>query len=868
MATADAKVTIVGKDRASGAINSVTSSLKGIAGVGIGIQLQQSFQKALQAVKQFVSESLREIRQFEEQQIGLRSVAKFTGQSIDDVSAAVKAYTADGLIPMSNATRAFKNLMSEGFSLQETIDLLSSMKDTAAFNRQSFFTMGQAVERTTQGIKNRNSILTDSAGIQKNLSVILKEAGFTIQDLDTKEKKLGARQALLNGFLTEGAFAAGDAEKVLNTYGGAVAQLDTAILSLKIEIGKLIAEGITPTIKGITRLVEITKRAIPVIIQFKDQLIALGITMALVFGPAILASIAAGWKAIMVVMLALGNLVVNMLVPAFAALGITINIAFAGTPALLAGLIAAVSFLVFQLIRLGRMMPDLWEEAKRRMNEAGQEEAQLRRETTLLEKINVKLGTSYTELNNAVEAHNKFVRDNISLIKQQNSLFGTNDTLLAELLKKIKEGGAVGELETRLNTLAEAVKQSFDGMAAFSSQLEERALILLSKDLKKVGEEFQLLGLRIPAPFEALIIKSLEAREAAERNMGIITASLKLEMDASAESLKLADKRIQKLQDEVGQRELLKIKVREQEEERRKAIAESERAQAELNQSRREALNLLINQQQQQKSFDFQTLASTQLLILWNEAGLLPVIANIQTLADVENAVATARAKGLVLTEEQIASMEAWVTILTVVGDKSRELREFLLQLYETMREGGDSQDAAIRKIKAIGLALDIAQGSVRQFGSAFARSVAQEGIAASLKAKNIKRFIGEALVATGQSAIMEGFIDLAKAIIPGPSSAAFAAAGAMKIAAGTAAITVGRVFGGGGGGAAQPAASAAAATPAAATTQASLPSQQVLQVTVINQGTILGGMDEFARSITDELNGVIDDNGVLNTGA
>lgn len=177
--------------------------------------------------------------------LGLESVARFKG--IDPAAARSSVENLDlvknGLLTVGQASTALKNLLASGFSLEQSVEIVKRFGDAAAFGRQSALEFGQAVVSGTEGIKNRNSILVDNVGVTKNLSVILKEAGFELQDLDDKTKSAAANQALYVGLLRETAAQQGDAEKLAAGYAGAMARIEVGITKVEEKIGALIRDN-------------------------------------------------------------------------------------------------------------------------------------------------------------------------------------------------------------------------------------------------------------------------------------------------------------------------------------------------------------------------------------------------------------------------------------------------------------------------------------------------------------------------------------------------------------------------------------------------------------------------------------------------
>ena len=70
----------------------------------------------------------------------------------------------------TDVAMAIKNLTSYGYSLEQTNDRILRLKDSAAYNRQSHYELGEAVRVTTEGIKNENSVLSDAAVVTKNIA--------------------------------------------------------------------------------------------------------------------------------------------------------------------------------------------------------------------------------------------------------------------------------------------------------------------------------------------------------------------------------------------------------------------------------------------------------------------------------------------------------------------------------------------------------------------------------------------------------------------------------------------------------------------------------------------------------------------------
>lgn len=188
--------------------------------------------------------------------MGLSSVARGTGNSMDAATQAAKDLTADGLMPIGDAATGLKNLLASGFSLPQAIDLMKAFKDSAAFGRQGSLEFGQAIASATEGIKNGNSILVDNAGVTKNLSNILVDAGFSAQDLSKASQDASVRMALFNGIIKETKNQTGDAAKLAESFGGAQAKMTTQTTRLNVALGTALQPILTKIMGILSPLIE------------------------------------------------------------------------------------------------------------------------------------------------------------------------------------------------------------------------------------------------------------------------------------------------------------------------------------------------------------------------------------------------------------------------------------------------------------------------------------------------------------------------------------------------------------------------------------------------------------------------------------
>lgn len=234
----------------------------------------------------FMSDSVDAANRQQAAFIGLNSVAKAFGQNTDEATEAARRLSSDGLMSVGEAAKGLKNLLASGFNLDQATKLMERFKDSAAFGRQNALTFGEAVASATEGIKNGNSILVDNAGVTKNLSVILKEAGFGADELMNATTDANVRLALFNGILKETNPQLGDAAKFANTAAGKQAMFAQKTEILKASIGEALQpallkllETLTPVITSFARFVENNPKVVSAVLIIGTVLTGLLVTL-------------------------------------------------------------------------------------------------------------------------------------------------------------------------------------------------------------------------------------------------------------------------------------------------------------------------------------------------------------------------------------------------------------------------------------------------------------------------------------------------------------------------------------------------------------------------------------------------------------
>ena len=196
---------------------------------------------AVKQVVDFTKTCIDSASQVQSAFTGLNSIVEGTGNSFAQAQKFINEYTSDGLVSINEAATAYKNLLARGYDTSQIEDVLTRLKDSAAFGRQASYDLGEAVVTATEGLKNENSILVDNAGVTKNVAKMwddyAKSIGTTAANL-TQEQKI---QAEYNGIMEETRFQIGDAAAYTKTFSGQVQQLKFNFTQMTAAIGKVVA---------------------------------------------------------------------------------------------------------------------------------------------------------------------------------------------------------------------------------------------------------------------------------------------------------------------------------------------------------------------------------------------------------------------------------------------------------------------------------------------------------------------------------------------------------------------------------------------------------------------------------------------------
>lgn len=235
--------------RSSRAMEGFKNNILPLAAVTAGAGL------AVHQLAGFMGQSIDSANRLQSGLTGLNSVARAFGQDANLAKRAAQDLAKDGLMTVAESATGLKNLLAAGFNLDQAITLMTRFKDSAAFGRQASLGFGQAVASATEGIKNGNSILVDNAGVTKNLSMMLEEAGYSAQDLMRASTDAGVRQAIFGGIVKETTAQLGDADKLTKQFAGSQAQAAAQTEALKQQVGMALQTALLPLLQAVTPII-------------------------------------------------------------------------------------------------------------------------------------------------------------------------------------------------------------------------------------------------------------------------------------------------------------------------------------------------------------------------------------------------------------------------------------------------------------------------------------------------------------------------------------------------------------------------------------------------------------------------------------
>lgn len=415
---------------------------------------------------------------------GLDSVVgyKLGQQSIPKAHDELEKITRTGLLSKSDGAAAIKNLVSMGYSLDDATKIILRNTDVAVKNRQANYSVSESVKVFTEGLKNGNSTLTDSTGIQTNISVMLKKHGASLDDLNDKQRAGAARQAILNEVMAETAPFVGDAEKASASYAGAISKLSAVWDETAAAGGGFVASVLTP-------LINIMTSGLAAVRDFLKGMDGVNATIIVLGGTA---AIIAGWATSFIV--SAGS--VQGAMAAIAARAATMWAAILGPISLVIAAIGAVTAVIYAIYEATKPTPgQLLIQEKQQLEAVAKETENVKNKTAEHEKAKKRLSdisrqitADYGPYLQALGLEAKQLEKNIDLVRQI-------DKTKKDVQSRTKEE-SVYEIQMRIGFKQDEIAQLEKDAADTRVRLEAALKVNPNADLG-LGGYFENMNARI-----------------------------------------------------------------------------------------------------------------------------------------------------------------------------------------------------------------------------------------------------------------------------------------------------------------------------------------------------------------------------------
>ena len=126
----------------------------------------------------------------------LQKVSDYTGESMSDFSRIMDKF--DNIITKADLATTIKNFTLMGMKAEETEQMIEALTNSAIDNKNANYSVSEAVRLASEGYRQGLSTLSDSAGVQENLSVMLDKYAQSIGKTASQLTEAEKNQAYLN----------------------------------------------------------------------------------------------------------------------------------------------------------------------------------------------------------------------------------------------------------------------------------------------------------------------------------------------------------------------------------------------------------------------------------------------------------------------------------------------------------------------------------------------------------------------------------------------------------------------------------------------------------------------------------------------
>lgn len=246
----------------AGAIGGVTASL-----VTMGTNIAS---QAIGKITDFLNESSKSAKSFQQAMIGLDIVMPRFGQDANKAKEMAKALGKELRIGTGSASEGLTNLVKAGLTLDQSGDFLKRFTNEAMNGKRETITLAEAVKNLTFAYATNNSALGNMSGINENFSDITEKGRESLVKQGRVLEKITDDQAKYQGMLELTNMTMGTSEAFVGTLTDKQASLEYQVTELQIALG----DKLNPILAQLTdRLSVIVTENSPKVLEFFDKII-------------------------------------------------------------------------------------------------------------------------------------------------------------------------------------------------------------------------------------------------------------------------------------------------------------------------------------------------------------------------------------------------------------------------------------------------------------------------------------------------------------------------------------------------------------------------------------------------------------------
>lgn len=224
-------------------------------------------------------------REFQDAQLKLGVFAASAGEDMDKVNKAAQDLYSTGLVPMTQASEAFANLLATGMGIDKATNLLNTFLDSAVVAKENINdTYGDALVKASLGVRIFAERQIDAIGINTQLNKVFVDYAKSIGTVSTSLTNAQKWQAIYNFYMHEGQRTAGSAELATQTLTGALSKLSANLTIMRATLGNALVPAVGAFSDGL-------KSAASAITDFADRFPA--VTSMLIIGTTVTVTLTA-----------------------------------------------------------------------------------------------------------------------------------------------------------------------------------------------------------------------------------------------------------------------------------------------------------------------------------------------------------------------------------------------------------------------------------------------------------------------------------------------------------------------------------------------------------------------------------------------